>query len=282
VYAGNFPLGSGMVMIFSNDTSANYFPYVDVSYIDSSGVYYFAYVPDGVYYIWAIPYTTNYLPTYFGDVVYWEQATMVTLGEPNNPYDIHLVPAPGLINGPGIINGQINSKKSMDGFIDKVSMLIKDEQGTVRSHAQVAAGGDFNFSGLAYGTYYLVPELPGCHGDAIMVVLSPENPTAEVVMTFTGGRILGTGDLQAEPETMLIYPNPVTDQMTIVYNSPNASLVRIEICTMNGQVVYSTRQETGEGQTRIRFPFTGMNPGVYCVRIQSDNGMNIIKKVIKY
>ncbi|MCX6247953.1 MAG: PKD domain-containing protein [Bacteroidetes bacterium] len=281
VFAGNFPLDTGEVMIFSVDSTGVYFPYSHVSPIDSAGVYEFLYVPVGSYYIWAIPNSNDYLPTYFGDVVYWEQATPFTLGNPDNPYNIHLIPAPGYTSGPGNINGHINSGKSIEAYIDKISMLIRSEQGVVLSSVQVNTGGNFNFTGLAYGTYYLVPELPGCPGDVIKVVLAQSNPNADVTLTFTGGHILGTSDLKRGEESVIVYPNPVTDQLTLSVNLQKSCVIRVEISTLTGQVVYSDFKPVREGQTKITLPFGGLNEGIYFVKIQSEEGINMVKKVIK-
>ncbi|MEI7662822.1 MAG: PKD domain-containing protein, partial [Bacteroidota bacterium] len=106
VFAGTFPVSLGMVMIFSFDTTANYQPFVEVSPIDSNGVYYFTLVPDGNYYILAIPFDSNgFLPTYYGNVISWQQASLISLGTPANPYNISLVPSDQMTGGPGSASG---------------------------------------------------------------------------------------------------------------------------------------------------------------------------------
>jgi PKD repeat protein len=138
VFAGNFPLSSGLAIIFSLDTTANYQPYVNVCPIDSNGIYYFTLVPDGNYYIMAIPISPGgYLPTYYGNTVMWQQATLIQLGTENNPYHISLVPAGSMTYGPGSVSGQIGMSGLKSSMLDKVNMILMNEQGSPIGFTQV-------------------------------------------------------------------------------------------------------------------------------------------------
>jgi PKD repeat protein len=281
VFEGSFTMNEGMVMIFSIDSTGNYFPFTDVMTIDSSGIYYFSYVPDGEYYIWAVPYTTDYLPTYYGDVLFWEDATVVVLGEPVNPYNIHLVPAPGLNLGAGNINGHINSGSYKSTYTDKISMLIENEAGDVLSHAPVNTAGDFDFSGLATGTYYLLAELPGCASDKVRVVIDADHLNVDVTMTMTNGKILGIGSGESLVNSIILYPNPVREDVSLVINVKQPVKITLDLMTITGGIILAEQVFLEKGESRLTVPMTTVPAGLYMIRIHSDDGINILQKIVK-
>lgn len=282
VFAGAFPLQQGLAMIFSLDTNQNTVPYIDISTIDSSGVYYFTQVADGNYVIHAIPIEpVGYLPTYYGDVITWEQATNILLSQPNNPYNIHLVAADSMVSGPGSASGQINTGKITSSMIDKITMTLLDVNYHPVSFSRVLTDGGFDFSALGYGTYYLHPELAGITSDLVKIEISAAKPHVDVIMTFTGDRILGIDNIKSGTETITIYPNPVTDQLMMSINLKTSDVIRIDVCIITGQVVYTIEKNINAGQSTVNLPFSRLNDGMYFVRIHSEDGINVAKRVIK-
>lgn len=282
VFAGNFPLQQGLAMIFSLDTSQNSLPYVNVSTIDSNGVYYFTQVPEGNYVILGIPVEpAGYLPTYFGDGITWEQATVIALGQPNNPYNIHLVAANPINSGDGSASGHINNGKFAESLINKIMMILLDANQHAIGFSRVTDNGSFDFSGLGYGTYYLHPEIAGITSDLVKIEISASKPHAEVVMTFTGDRILGINDNTAVINTVTLYPNPVTDQLTVSVLLKASTTVRIDIFTITGEMIYSGVNDAPEGRSAFLVPFTGLTEGMYVVKIHSEDGINVVRRVIK-
>ncbi len=74
--------------------------------VTEQGMYFFSNVQPGDYYIFASltpqsQFFYDYFPTYYGDAITWSGATLITLGETQNPYNIHLVPVEGTISGAG-------------------------------------------------------------------------------------------------------------------------------------------------------------------------------------
>jgi PKD repeat protein len=109
VFAGSFPMTSGFALLFSLDTILPYNPFIELSSCDTNGVYYFTLVPDGTYYIYAIPIEpTGYLPTFYGNVLHWENAPLIHPGQSAGPYDINLIAANTYNTGNGSIHGIIS------------------------------------------------------------------------------------------------------------------------------------------------------------------------------
>jgi PKD repeat protein len=282
VFAGNFPLTMGLAMIFSMDTVPNAQPYVAVCPIDSVGVYYFTQVPDGSYYIMAIPFDTNgYLPTYYGNTISWELATLITLGTPNNPYNINLV-APGMMSpGPGSTSGQINTGDVANAMLDKINMILMNEQGTAIGYAKVSTAGVFSFPSLAYGTYYLHAEMPGVTSDMIKITLTPEKPHADVVMTFSGHSILGIRDEVMLANEWSVYPNPVVDNLTISVDMKKETTAEIGIYNMAGVMVTRMPVTLNSGNNSIRVSTASLPVGVYTMQVRSAEGLIMTSRIVK-
>jgi hypothetical protein len=282
VFAGNFPITQGFAMIFSLDTTANSWPYFAMCPLDSNGVYYFTLVPDGNYYIMAVPLeASGYLPTYYGNTISWELATIIALGTPNNPYNINLVATEQMVGGPGSVSGQVGMGDVSIAMLDKINMIIKNEQGNPIGFVQVASSGTFGFPSLAYGTYHLRPEMPGAASDQVTVTLSAANPHAEVVMTYTGNSILGIKDPQGIVDNWRFYPNPVRDHVTIELSVKRDAQVIVEIINLMGQTVAKTDAEISGGSNSVRLNTGSLPEGVYTFRITSADGINLTGKLVK-
>jgi len=282
VFEGNFPMGAGMAMIFSNDTIPGGMPFFAACPIDSMGTYYFPYVPAGNYVIWAMPFDSagGYLPTFYGDVIYWELATLIHLGDPANPYNIHLVHAGNMMTGQGGINGHVNTTGLKSARLDQITMLLTDEQGTAIGYRRVNAAGSFDFTGMAYGTYFLKPELPNTPSDYIKVVLTSTNPVAEVNMTYSGTNILGISETPVVA-SFVAYPNPVKETLNLHFNMTQATTISAEIYSFTGQVVTRQAFSLVKGSNQLRIDVSLLNAGLYTLRITSEDGIRIVQKVVK-
>lgn len=282
VFAGNFPISSGMVMIFSLDTNQNYSPYTEVCMVDSMGVYYFPTVPLGNYYVYAIPFEPyGYLPTYYGDVLYWETATLIQLGQANNPYDIHLVTGDTLVAGPGSIGGQISISGLKSWMMDKITMQLMNEEGKMIAYDQVDDEGAFTFPSLGYGTYLVHAEIAGVTSDVVTVNITAEEPSAMVNLTFSGNRILGIGDKPVSATAGNLFPNPVTDRASIYVTAQAPTTATVEVFNMAGQCVVRLSRELAAGSNLLTVPATSIGKGIYTLRILSGDGMNVTRKLIK-
>lgn len=282
VFAGNFPITSGLAMIFSQDTNGTFQPYSEVFPIDSNGVYYFTLVPDGNYYILAIPGDSNgYLPTYYGNSIVWQQATLIQLGNAANPYNINLVPSGQLTTGGGSASGQINMAMYKSTMAGKINMLLRNEQGTAIGFRQVTSSGTFSFASLAYGVYYLQPEMPGVNSDQVMITLTPEQPHAEITMTFSGNSILGIEKNNDMISSWSVFPNPVTDVLNIRIDAEAGSLVNLGIHNLTGKLISSKTVRLTSGTNLIGIESTSLQAGVYLLRIVSEQGINLQTKLIK-
>ena len=282
VFAGDFPINTGMAMIFSVDTTANYQPFVEVAPIDSMGIYYFTLVPAGNYYIMAIPFApAGYLPTYYGNTISWQSATVVSLGTAANPYNINLEACGQMLPGQGSASGQVNMGDVSNAMLDKINMIIMNDQEKAIGFAQLSTTGAFSFPSLAYGTYWLRPEMPGVTSETIMIVLSADKPHAEVVMTFTGKSILGVGEKDALVNAWSVYPNPVVDKVNVDINLKSSTTAIAEVYNFANQLIFTQELQLTSGANRFSMPISTLSSGVYMLRIYSASGINLNTKLVK-
>jgi PKD repeat protein len=282
VFAGNFPLTFGMAMIFSDDTVPGGMPFIAASPLDSAGIYMFPYVPSGRYVIWALPFDSagEYLPTFYVQALYWEQATKITLGQAQNPYNIHLLHATGMPVGSGGINGQVNTQGLKSSSVDQIAMILTDEQGNAIGFRKVNASGTFDFSAMAYGTYYLKPELPNFTSDLVKVVLSASKPVASVTLTFSSNGILGVNDISGSLESYMIYPNPASDVLNVSLKLSTSASPVAQIYNFSGQLVYSENFGLTKGENQIKLNVGSLTTGMYTLRIISSGGIMISQKIM--
>jgi PKD repeat protein len=282
VFASGVPVTSGLVTLFSVDTVAPYFPLIYVVNLDSTGVYYFGNVPNGDFYLYATPLAdSNYLPTYYGDILDWQEATIIHIGVPDNPYNINLIPAQNLPLGNGSIHGQIYISGLKTTLLDKVTLLLMNSSMQAGRSLRANVDGSFTFSTLGNGTYYLRAEMAGVKSDIIIVNLSASNPTVSVVMTFAGTRITGVDEISSKISTIKIYPNPVNDELHASFHLRSSSRISATLVNSTGLTVTVITRLLNDNDTEITIPVGSLIPGLYMLRITTDTGTSITTKIIK-
>ncbi len=281
VFAGNFPVTQGVVFLFSLDTTGIYTPFVDIAILDLAGVYVFPMVPQGNYLIYAIPLSVGYIPTYYGNTLNWQNATVVQLSSPNNPYNINLIQSNVYAAGPGSIGGQITQGDFSGSLIDKVTMLLKDEFGNTILYSQVDPSGIFDFSQLAYGTYYLYAEMAGCETQPMKIVISETVPDAHMMLTMSGNSILDRDDKQISLDAGVVYPNPVKQDAQITVRLTSASDLVVGLYNMTGQLVYTKTEALNVGETIVLIPASQLTDGIYMLKIYTREGTILTRKLVK-
>jgi hypothetical protein len=283
VFEGNWPMNNGYVMIFSMESDTNYYPYFNLTPVDSMGVYAFPFVPNGSFNLFAIPMDGNgYLPTYYESTLFWEEATQVIPGETENPYNISLVSTNAPLNpGNGTIFGQINQTGVRADFIGQIIVFLMNADHQPLGFTEVASDGSFQFTELSYGTYYVKPELAGVTSDYLRVDLTEGQNEMTINMTFTGNNFLGTIENEATLTVENIFPNPATDYARIELNVLQHSTVNVQLYDLSGRMISEANHNISVGQSTIEIPVSGLESGLYFVKMTHSNGASISRKIIK-
>ena len=90
----------------------------------------------------------------------------------------------------------------------------------------------------------------------------------------------GINEVQINNETLNIYPNPATNQITIEFESLLQQNYLMEIRNILGQIVYSETMKNVSGKQAKNIDLSMIESGVYFVRLQGEKE-SISKKFIK-
>lgn len=90
-------------------------------------------------------------------------------------------------------------------------------------------------------------------------------------------------DIVGNPDDVEIFPNPFTNQVNIVYNSPDTQSVVIEVVDLSGKEVY--RRESVQRKTGLNYFKLGglenLKNGIYILKIYDDDKI-ASKKIMKF
>lgn len=281
VYAGENPIETG----FAYNYKMHEGNVVDIfaEMVGQEGWYEFSGMSAAQYIVKAEPspnsqYYGDYLPTYYGDVLHWEEATVINLTQGTDNKHIHLVPVSNAPLGPGSISGSINSG---DRSADVPIILRAADQGTVTMTTS-AANGTYAFNGLPYGTYELFAEIPGKATIPQTIVLSEANPSVSGVdMLIMDGEIVFLG----MPETGLfasgpaIFPNPASDQLNVAFNLNKPTTLRFVVSDLSGRVLMASERQLF-GQQNVEINTHDLAKGVYLLSCEAQ-GERVVQRFMK-
>ncbi len=231
--------------------------------------------PNSVYY-------GNYLPTYYGDVIHWEDAAIINLIHNMDGADIHLVPITNAPEGPGAIGGRIDTGTDQVSAADIQIVLRNLSSGDIFM-SYSAADGTFEFVNLAFGTYEIYAEIAGKTVSPQQIVLDETNQSVQnIVMVILQDQIIFMGI----PESPLIsgisdiYPNPASEQISILLDLKKSSLLSLSVMDISGRVILQNKVELS-GKCKAGLNIDEIPAGMYLLRISDESGAGIIRKFVK-
>jgi len=253
---------------------------------NGSGSYYFENVPEGDYYIWAslLPlseYYMEYFPTYFGDELFWFDATLISLGTPTNPYGIHLIPVGDMGTGPGNIAGNI-IYEGYKSYNDEAVVLLMDENENPLGYLPTNELGEFSFVGLPYGPYKLQVELPGVTSDVATLQIDENNQSVNIDFIVNGTTAILSIASNNENLSFVseIYPNPVTHNATLQLETLENVQLDINIYNQLGQEVADGKIIITPGKQSLKLPIENLQNGFYTLKIHNNSQQPITRKFI--
>ncbi len=258
---------------------------------DSVGFYVFGNVEEGNYYLKAelnpnSVYYNDYVPTYYEQAVNWAGASIITLGQPANPYNISLIPAGGIDLGSGTIEGQVTegTKVNASGTpAPDVEVLLLDQAGSVLGYTTTDINGRFSFANIDFGTYKIYPEVIGKTTTPAVITLDAATQTASVEFSMTGSNIIyGINDNlpQNISSVSSIWPNPVRENGTITVNATSNLNLTFNIYDLTGQVVSTSTVKAIKGENNISLQTSRLASGCYYLRMITDDGGTLVRKFI--
>jgi len=286
IMAGKNFLDAGYVYLLRKDNDK--LAVVDTTFVDSLGYYHFNKESQGDYLLKAMPsvtsnYFSTYLPTYYGDVVYWEKAQDLHLNQDMNGFNINLVFG-YVVDGTGKIGGKLSSgtnKKAGAGEpVANANILLMDINKQPLAHAITNADGYYSFANIAFASYNVYVEMENKTSAMASVTLNENNATVTSTDFIVGSNSIvvaeRTGINTIENEMVVIgnvYPNPVADNASIEIIAKNADTFKVRIINAMGEEVYQTVMAAQAGKQTVGLPIRNLPEGIYSVVISSGNNL---------
>ncbi len=264
---------------------------------NQTGLFSFEDVEPGEYLLKAAltPNSAHYaenLPTYYDAVLWWNEATSISVpvSNPNEFFVINMVPGnnPG---GPGFIGGLVSEGANFTGGADHrgegdpmpgVSILLLDMDDNPVIHTITNDEGEYAFDDLAYGTYKVFIEIPGINQVWKVVTISAETPSVSGIDFIVDEDSASTVSIEniLETESLEAFPNPVSDNFYLRWNSRKDAEIFISLTDINGRIIQSERIDLFEGTNTHQLEMKQLPAGIYIVNIINGKD-SVSRKVVK-
>jgi Secretion system C-terminal sorting domain/Carboxypeptidase regulatory-like domain len=257
---------------------------------DSLGVYSVTNLPQGTYFLLALP-LGKYSPAYYTTdtvSIHWKKATPVSVGSTGINIYVHqfMVSASGYAGVGGTVRSSGKTPTAIPGaFV----YAIKNNQ--VAGYSITNTTGAFSINGLAPGSYSVtVDNLGSTESPASTVLLlynniiynySPVTATIDFSLSSTTG-VETTVSMQPEKfELSQNYPNPFNPTTTINYAIKQPGIVVLKVYNIVGQEIQTLvngYQSAGRYQVTLNADY--LSSGVYFYRLQSSGNTSMRKMVL--
>ena len=230
----------------------------------------------------------SYLPTYYGDVLYWSDATTVSIPSTNAYKNIEMTVGvnPG---GPGFIGGLISEGANFtSGAVEtrgegdpvaNVNVLLLSATDEPIAHTITDANGEFSFPSLAYGTYKLVVEILGKTPGIKMITISADEPTVNVSFDVNETNVTKIEEV-LNGASLNVFPNPVTNNMNIQIEIRKNVSLNVTVTNLLGETLVSDTKDLNEGIQTLNVNMNNLPTGIYFLNL-SDGQEVISKKILK-
>lgn len=280
----------GFVYLIQHDSLAGTLTVVDSVY-SQTGHYIFFGVDPGTYLVKAalLPNSSVYadfLPTYFGDELFWNNATSVVMTY-TDLYLPAIMLVPGINpGGPGFIGGLISQGANKDEGdpMGNVSVIVTHHSsGAGASYTYSHNDGSYGISNLNYGTYYVQVEMAGRYSVPSIVVIAPGQENHSdlnfEVSSTSAYAVTGIDEL-ASGRISSLYPNPTRDFAELVMEMERSDDLNVRISNLAGQTLFENQVSVGAGEQRISLDLSQLPQGMYLLDVRGSNG-RLTTRIVK-
>ncbi|GAB4281295.1 MAG: hypothetical protein Kow0068_05720 [Marinilabiliales bacterium] len=307
VYAGTNFLPQGII-ILNKLMADSTFKAIRYSFIENG--YYEIYGNDvGNYLIYAIPYvdieypyTPVYLPTYYGDTMFWQNASIITLDttstSTNNNKNIHLFSDQSMNYGSSSIEGTIyyvnpnNYENSVYGqdwqqqinnqklnTARNIPILLMDRNKKPIRFTLSNEYGNYIFDKVDTGKYYIHAEKAGFEMEQpIIELVNPDESLSNIDLIILNHKIIAeTKNIIPKNNDYKIFPNPAIDFINIQINSENFNIIEI----FNSKGIRVLQKEIKNNNKLLTINIHSLPHGTYIVRLINSTQYNEYKLIIR-
>ena len=108
------------------------------------------------------------------------------------------------------------------------------------------------------------------------VIFDPANWLLSGINTVTKTPAFAT-----RTNNIKMYPNPVTDHVTLSISNPSGRTMAVQLYNSAAQLLYKETAALGLSDQLVSIPLAAWRPGVYWLHVAIDNRRVLIKKLVK-
>jgi PKD repeat protein len=298
LFIGSFPINNpvaagdtGIAYLYRAD-GPKLIPF-DTCQFTSMGYYTFPRVLNGSYVVRAAltsgsTHYSKYFPAYYRQAIAWKDAQTVNLSDTNSYLsDINLVPAPDSLTGQCVLRGSVQRAYSKANEVELpfAEVLLLDSQLKPVTFTFSGKSGDFEMKNIPYGAYNLYVEYPGKYSRLTAVWLDAATQMIDSILLEVFNHDV-TG-IQANHQTGIfagnLFPNPATNSVSLNLELEKAAMLKFEIRTLTGIIVWSGTNSFNAGSGVVTVPLRSVGTGMYLFTISNIDGTPVaVKKLLRY
>lgn len=257
---------------------------------------------DGTYYLAVEPTNaSNYYTTLYGDVIFWESTTPVTVNSNMGDLDIKMVvkSSDDLLTGNGtligriidagntggrIIQGQIMEGEPIEG-VSVFLIRISDDQ--IMTEVISDANGDFEIVGIPEGEYRLQIEVTGVAmdlGSAAINVDAEGTPVVLTAMVGEDGIVLEeviTSLNELFTSSVKVYPNPFNHQLNFQIENELLGQIDLQIISTDGRVLFASSFDKNSLKYNLQLDNLNVPSGMLILRMVHEDAVATFKLLKK-
>lgn len=314
VYAGDQLLPDGIVILY--DVENNY-KAIDWDYI-YGGFWTFPANSGGKYLVYAIPkynyeLTLNkmYLPTYYGNNLFWQSADTLNTTISSTNYDIQLQVANNLINyyGEGSIKGNViytcdstyesdiydtdwfgcdtinNISQLRSNWAHNMPVLLLNDNNIPVKFELSGNTGIFAFSNITNNMYKIHTEKAGLLTQPLSLTLNTQHPNFTDISIVIGSSEISSGINNFSRDDLLnditLYPVPVKEVLHINVEVKLNEQIVVEIIDALGKIKCYETYNLNQGANLVNLNLEKLNKGLYFVKFTTEKGKIFTRKLTK-
>ncbi|OQX98497.1 MAG: hypothetical protein B6I24_05255 [Bacteroidetes bacterium 4572_128] len=273
---------NSLVLLIESDENGETFEIVDMVETEN-GLFNFSADADGIYYLYAIPFSGTYLPTYFGDVIFWQDASSINdVNCVDCLYNITLQSFnfEGDFFGDCYIGGNIVNDGGGKSSLENITVVLLNENGEAVAFTTTDANGNFEFTNIPFGNYSVRVEIMGKESQTYNVTLDENNTSDNVEFNISGENVNVVSSEIVNFMINKVYPIPAIEKLNVSLNIENYSNLKFTLTNSLGQEVNSKNVETKKGHLNFEMNVSEIPNGIYFLNITDENNLRTTKKVV--
>ncbi|OQX79273.1 MAG: hypothetical protein B6D61_03865 [Bacteroidetes bacterium 4484_249] len=294
VFAEYFPIDMGEVYLYKIEPKD--IVLIDTAFFnDTLGHYCFYQLIEGEYIIKAdlVPnsiYFNQFMTTYYSNKPTWLEADTIFLNSNNFTYHINLIPITQNFTGPGKVSGTIHYSYDPGmnkGFpAENVEILLYNNNNEPIICCHSNENGEFDFCDLELGSYNIHPEVTGKYTYELNVTLSENYPEIEdIKITISDFSVNGYVNAIEENNwannISQLYPNPAKEVVNLEIDLLETSEIQILLFNNSGQLLKDFNRVVYSGKSILRMDISGLNAGVYFLKITDNVNKEVSRRFLK-